>query len=78
MSDTDFEAWLVEMLHRTCDGCIPSEENLIALFSVAMREDDPKQKAQSLVDVANLCMALAGQNLGVSPHVANRASHKWH
>lgn len=61
MTDEGFEAWLRQ---QTDDAALPDDELLVKAVSQAMREDKAEAKAQSLLDVANLCMAMAERALG--------------
>lgn len=47
-----------------------SEERLVGLLSDALREPSPLAKAQLLVDIANMSMALADKTLGAQDLVA--------
>lgn len=61
MDNASFDAWLREQggtLGATDD------EQLVEVFSKALREDTPEGRAQSLIDVANLCIAMADKSLG--------------
>jgi hypothetical protein len=63
ISDEDYENWFFE-LGGTNAIDNPSEENLVALFSNTLRETVPRARAQGLVEVANMCLALADKTLG--------------
>lgn len=61
MDSTAFDAWLREQ------GGMPGatdDEQLVEVFSKALREDTPEGRAQGLIDVAVLCMAMADKSLG--------------
>jgi hypothetical protein len=67
MTDAEYEAWFAGFVSIDCP--IPGEEDLVALFSQAMRTTLPEERAQSLVDVANMCLAMADRVLGAQSHV---------
>ena len=61
MDNANFDAWLREQ------GGMPGatdDEQLVAVFSKALREDTPEGRAQCLIDVANMCIAMADKSLG--------------
>jgi hypothetical protein len=64
MSDADHAAWLAQA-GGGIDATSPTEHNLINTFSEVLREESPAAKAQLLIDVANLCLAMADATLGV-------------
>jgi hypothetical protein len=69
LSDAEHSAWLAQA-GGVVDLSAPTEENLIALFSDAVRETDPTQRAQSWINVANMCLAMADVTLGAQNYVA--------
>lgn len=63
MSDDTFDDWLRDLGgHATGDGL--NDERLVELVGVALRETAPEARAQGLVDLANLCYAMADKTLG--------------
>ena len=63
ISGEDYESWFFEL--GGANGISnPSEENLVALFSNTLCETAPRARAQGLVEVANMCLALADRTLG--------------
>lgn len=48
----------------------PSDENLAALVSGALRESSSRARASALIDAANMCLALADKTLGCQVPVA--------
>lgn len=63
MSDDIFDNWLCEMSDRTLgDGL--SDERLVELVGTTLRETTPEARARCLVDLANLCYAMADKTLG--------------
>lgn len=69
LDDTEYSAWLAQV-GAVGKAVAPSEEALVELFSEALREQDPAEKAKQLVDVANMCWALADKTLGAQDLVA--------
>jgi hypothetical protein len=69
MSDAEHSAWLAQA-GGVVDLSAPTEENLIALVSDAVRENNPTQKAQYWTDAANMCLAMADVTLGAQNYVA--------
>lgn len=67
--DETYERWL-----REAGGMIdpdePTEENLAKLFTITAMETTPEGKAKSLVDIANMALALADKTLGSQVPVA--------
>jgi hypothetical protein len=59
----EFDDWLIDI-----DGQLPkddlSEERLVQLVGTTLREVQPKVRAAGLVDLANLCYAMADKALG--------------
>lgn len=69
LSEPDFEGWLREQTGRGGDDeC--SEENLVALLSQTLRLSGTEGRAQGLVEVANMCLAMADRSLGYQGPVA--------
>jgi hypothetical protein len=69
MGDAEHRAWLAQH-GGVVDMSAPTEKNLVALFSTTLRETDSNARAQGLVDVANMCLALADVTLGAQDYVA--------
>jgi hypothetical protein len=61
MDNVAFDAWLLE---QSGTPGASDDEQLIEVFSKALREESPEGRAQSLIDVANLCIAMADKSLG--------------
>ena len=70
MTDEEYEAWLGSQELNLVDTSLPNEENLITMFSYAMRTTTAEERAKSLVDVANMCLAMADKTLGSQNLVA--------
>lgn len=70
MTDLEYTEWFANSGSELIDLNYPSEENLINLFSAAVRTISVEERAQSLVDVANMCLALADKTLGAQSVVA--------
>lgn len=64
MTDAEHMQWMREQGVPFVDMSQPSEEALCHLVGDALRTLDPMQRAQTLVDVANMCLALADTALG--------------
>jgi hypothetical protein len=63
MSDDAFDDWLRDLGgHATGDGL--NDERLVELVGATLRESTPEARAQSFVDLANLCYAMADKTLG--------------
>jgi hypothetical protein len=63
MSDDVFDAWLRDLGgHATGDGL--NDERLVELVSATLREATPGARARSLIELANLCYAMADKTLG--------------
>lgn len=63
MSNEIFDNWLHEIGDRSPgDGL--SDERLIELVGTTLRETTPEARARCLVDLANLCYAMADKTLG--------------
>lgn len=61
MDNAAFEHWLREQ-----SGTVGAsdDEQLVDMVSKALREESRAGRAQCLIDVANLCMAMADRSLG--------------
>lgn len=64
MSDAEHLQWLREQGIALADLSQPSEENLCWLVGDALRTLNKTDRAQTFVDIANMCLALADQTLG--------------
>lgn len=63
MSNDVFDDWLRDLGgHATGDGL--NDERLVELVGTTLRESAPEARAQGLVDLANLCYAMAEKTLG--------------
>lgn len=63
MTDNVFDDWLRDSgSDATGDGL--NDEGLVALVSATLRETSLEVRAQSLIDLANFCYALADKTLG--------------
>lgn len=63
LSDDVFDDWLRDLGgHATGDGL--NDERLVELVGATLREATPEARAQGLVDLANLCYAMADKTLG--------------
>lgn len=63
VSDNIFDDWLHGMSDRISgDGLC--DERLIELVGTTLRETTPEARARRLVDLANLCYAMADKTLG--------------
>lgn len=63
MSNDVFDDWLRDLGdHSTGDGL--NDERLVELVGATLREATPEARAQGLVDLANLCYAMADKTLG--------------
>jgi hypothetical protein len=63
MSDDIFDNWLHEIGDRTIGDAL-SDECLAELVGATLRETTPEARARCLVDLANLCYAMADKTLG--------------
>jgi hypothetical protein len=63
MSDEAFDGWLRD-LGRQATGDGLNDERLVELVGATLREATPEARAQGLVDLANLCYAMADKTLG--------------
>lgn len=63
ISDDVFDDWLRDLGGQaTGDGL--NDERLVELVGATLREATPEDRARSLVDLANLCYAMADKTLG--------------
>lgn len=63
LSDEVFDDWLGEATgHISGDGL--NDEGLVALVGATLRETAPEARARGLIDLANLCYAMADKTLG--------------
>jgi hypothetical protein len=63
MSDDVFDDWLRDLgAQAPRDGL--DDERLVELVGTALRETTPEGRAQTFVDLANLCYAMADKTLG--------------
>lgn len=63
MHDDALDDWLRDLgNHATGDGL--NDERLVELVGATLREAAPEARAQGLVDLANLCYAMADKTLG--------------
>lgn len=62
-----FDAWLLE---QSGAGNMSDDQLLTEVFSKMMMEETPEGRAQGLVDVANMCLAMADKSLGSQVPVA--------
>lgn len=67
MDNTTFNAWLME---QSSTANLSDDQILVEVFSKMMMEDTPEGRAQGLVDVANMCLAMADKSLGCQFPVA--------
>jgi hypothetical protein len=67
MDNATFDAWLLD---QTGGANLSDDQLLVEVFSKMMMEDTPKGRAQGLVDVANMCLAMADKSLGSQVPVA--------
>jgi hypothetical protein len=64
MSEADHIEWLRQNGVDFADLNAPTEENLIRLVSDTLRTLGAEDKAQSFIEIANMCIALADKTLG--------------
>jgi hypothetical protein len=64
MTDEEYAEWLRKQGLELQDLSQPTEENLCRLVSLALRSIDSEERAQVLVDVANVSLALADKAMG--------------
>jgi hypothetical protein len=62
-----FDSWLMEQ--RALQG-MSDDELLVEVVSQALREDTVEGRAQSLIDLANLCMLMADKSMGSCGSIA--------
>lgn len=67
MENATFDSWLLE---QSGGANLSDDQLLVEVFSKMMIEDTPKGRAQGLVDVANMCLAMADRSLGSQASVA--------
>lgn len=67
MDNATFDTWLLE---QSGAANLSDDQLLVEVFSRAMTEDSPEGRAQGLVDVANLCLAMAEKSLGSQVPIA--------
>jgi hypothetical protein len=67
MDNATFDAWLLE---QSGAANLSDDQLLVEVFSKMMMEDTPEGRAQGLVDVANMCLAMADKSLGSQVPVA--------
>jgi hypothetical protein len=77
LPDGEFEEF-VRKLEAGEGGNKPSESRMAAILSDAMRTDDPRQKAQLYVELANMALAMADTTLGVQGSVATSVQLRIH
>lgn len=66
MGNEEHEAWLRQQM-----GAEVSDDEMLAdLVSRVLREQISGERAQGLIDVANLCLAMADRTLGANVTVA--------
>lgn len=70
MGDEAYEAWLLDLTNGAGNGTPTDDESLVTLFSSVLREKTAEGRAQGLVDVANMCLAMADRTLGCQVSVA--------
>lgn len=64
MGDEVFDDWLRDLGgHAAEDGL--NDERLVELVGTTLWEATPETRARSLVDLANLCYAMADKTLGL-------------
>lgn len=63
MTDGVFDDWLRD-LDGYATGDDLNDERLVELVGATLREATPEARAQGLVDLANLCYAMADKTLG--------------
>lgn len=67
-SEDDLKAW-IDTVGSFVDPIAPNEQNLINLFSDAIRETDPMARADAFVALANMSLAMADMALGSLDYV---------
>ena len=63
MSDGAFDDWL-RTIDNDASEDVLSDERLVSLVGITLRETTPQARAHALVDLANLCYAMADKTLG--------------
>ncbi|MFN3790506.1 hypothetical protein [Massilia sp.] len=63
MDDGAFDNWLHNIGNDASEHGL-SDERLMSLVGITLRETTPQARAQALVDLANLCYAMADKTLG--------------
>lgn len=61
MDNAAFDNWLMEQNHAPS---MSDDELLVEVFSKALQEETVEGRAQGLIDLANLCMAMADKSVG--------------
>lgn len=61
MSNAAFDVWLQE---QSSGPGLSNDELLVEVVSKALMEESPEGRAQKLIEVANLCIAMADKSLG--------------
>jgi hypothetical protein len=69
MNETEHKEWLSKVGAISEPG-VPTEQNLVRLFTAAVQESNPIAKANALVDLANMSLALADVALGSRSYAA--------
>lgn len=64
MSDSAFDDWLCNVGNDASEDGL-SDERLVSLVGTTLRETTPEARAYGLVDLANLCYAMADKTLGL-------------
>jgi len=63
MSDGAFDDWLLNIGDYAPENGL-SDERLVSLVGTTILETTPEARARGLVDLANLCYAMADKTLG--------------
>jgi len=63
MADEAFDDWMYELTENAAESRL-RDETLVMLLSETLREGTPEARARGLVDLANLCYAMADKTLG--------------
>jgi hypothetical protein len=74
INDDEYEQWFLEQTGLNRASSDPSEENLAAMLSNAMRAYDKEVKAQCFIDIANMAMFMADKTLGSQGLVSTTVS----
>ncbi|WP_194727095.1 hypothetical protein [Noviherbaspirillum malthae] len=77
LPEGEFEEF-VRKLEAGEGGNKPSETRMAVILSDAMRTDDPQQKAQLYVELANMALTMADTTLGVQGSVATSVQLRIH